>query len=371
MSNKGRYGLKLTVSLLPLSDFAKFSGEWDGLLAKSNADPLFSSWQWMFNWWQQWGGSKARLIITLVRDHDGVLVGIAPFYIEKAPFPHLFFPINRMQMLGACSGRPGGRTEHQQFIALKEYESVIVDELWKSIFLYREWSELIVGDLDRDSETYHSLMRCLPSGIYCRDEGQEYSYQIDVSSTFEEYLALLGKNTRLKVFNRRKTLARHGEPVLEIWPVSKFSSFIHLLNECHVTRWGKPCFAGEGLDFHQQLANWLESNNGLVCHVLSINGAPIAVSMDYRVGEKLYNIQHGYKPDFDKKIALGSLMLGYVTEWACKKPEIKSFDLLAGAGKHTNYKARIASEGSNFTSWRLCRGWRGHIYKLYDAVRLN
>lgn len=61
-----------------------------------------------------------------------------------------------------------------------------------------------------------------------------------------------------------------------------------------------------------------------------------------------YNIQSGYKEDFDKKIALGSLHFGYLIEEFFYDNAVDQFDLLAGRGKSSNYKESFRGAPENF-----------------------
>jgi hypothetical protein len=73
------------------------------------------------------------------------------------------------------------------------------------------------------------------------------------------------------------------------------------------------------------------------------------------VAGKIYNIQLGYEEGFDSKISLGTLHLGYEIERAFADQTVYAFDLLAGDGKTSNYKERIADPHSNFESIMIVR----------------
>ncbi|AHI29926.1 hypothetical protein AU14_01120 [Marinobacter similis] len=70
----------------------------------------------------------------------------------------------------------------------------------------------------------------------------------------------------------------------------------------------------------------------------------------------MYNLQSGYSEDFHKKLALGSLHLGYCIEEAFRDPEVRLFDLLAGGGKHENYKIKLATNITPLISVMIVRG---------------
>jgi CelD/BcsL family acetyltransferase involved in cellulose biosynthesis len=179
-------------------------------------------------------------------------------------------------------------------------------------------------------------------------------------------LATIGKNTRLKFFNRRKQLRSHGAVNFERWPVSDFEGFASVLNNWHLDRWDKPCFSDEYLLFIARITDWLDAESGLFCHALTVGGSPVTVSLDFLRGSRLYNIQRGYRPNFDKKISLGLLMFGYVAETTFENGNINSYDLLAGTGKNITYKERISKSSDKFLGLRVCLGITKYIYRFYD-----
>jgi CelD/BcsL family acetyltransferase involved in cellulose biosynthesis len=351
------------------SEFVSSEQEWNGLLAGSNADSLFSSWSWLSSWWFQWQPSASMLQILVVRNELGDLVGAAPFYRQRVKLLGGLFRVIRLSSLGSTHKGGGFRTEYQQFISQADQEQEITSHLWGGVFDLLDWDELMIADLVSGSATEKCLQKRDAHKAYCRIEKEEPIYQIEALGEFSDYVSALGKNTRLKFFNRRTLLKKHGAVELERWPSARFGEFVERLNCWHLARWDKLCFDKPAEQFLNKITAWLESNEGLVCHVLTIDKQPVAVSLDLMCGHRLYNIQHGYMLDFDKKISLGLLMLGYVAEWGFQKEEVHYCDLLAGTGKNINYKARIAEPGSVLCSFRLIRGPIQYVYRIYDGVK--
>ena len=57
--------------------------DWDALLARSDADPLFLSWEWLTRWWECYGGRLACAPDVLAFYRRGTLVGLAPLYHRR------------------------------------------------------------------------------------------------------------------------------------------------------------------------------------------------------------------------------------------------------------------------------------------------
>src|SRR5262249_5321848 len=60
------------------------------LLAKSDADHVFLTWEWLFTWWKHLGGGRELALIT-VRDGDHLLA-IAPLALRRARVAAIEFP---------------------------------------------------------------------------------------------------------------------------------------------------------------------------------------------------------------------------------------------------------------------------------------
>src|SRR4051794_4032457 len=62
--------------------------EWDALLAKSDSDVVFLTWQWQRVWWKHFGASdNCTLQLLVIRDDRGALLGIAPLFVASEPLP--------------------------------------------------------------------------------------------------------------------------------------------------------------------------------------------------------------------------------------------------------------------------------------------
>ncbi len=60
--------------------FDEFCVEWDELLANSQSDQIFLTCEWQSNWWRAY--QPGELWVVLVRDDEGRLCGIAPWFID-------------------------------------------------------------------------------------------------------------------------------------------------------------------------------------------------------------------------------------------------------------------------------------------------
>lgn len=64
----------------------------------------------------------------------------------------------------------------------------------------------------------------------------------------------------------------------------------------------------------------------------------------------IYIIQLDFYQESHRKLALGTLYLGYAIELAFKNPSVHYFDLIAGDGKCASYKVRLAPDQRGLTT---------------------
>src|SRR5258705_472886 len=86
------------VSVEIVDDTARLIGmreAWTDLLAHSDSDCVFLTWEWLSTWWRHLAGDK-RLFVPIVR-HRGEVVAIAPMVVRPPgissvlPFPAIEF----------------------------------------------------------------------------------------------------------------------------------------------------------------------------------------------------------------------------------------------------------------------------------------
>ena len=338
--------------------FLSSQDEWQKLLENSNADPFFMSWQWMSQWWINWGSrssDKLYLIAIYLKDE---LVGIAPLYIYEATYLKGWISIKRLQFLGSrFSGSSGTRSEYLGTIVKRGLETEVNSLISQVILKNRGWDEIILSDLVKSDCFYQIIIDDADNNnLRTRKLESEASYSIRTRGSFTKYLESLGKNTRLKLFNRRKALAELGSISLEYVDLRKGDEIFQGINEFHLSRYGKPAFSELNIAILRKVIDSLPEAARLKCSsLLKVDKRPVSAMVNIFLEGRIYNIQLGFQEDLDKRISLGTLHLGYTIEMAFKSEEITCFDLLAGQGKSSDYKSRVARQHSILESFQILR----------------
>jgi len=347
--------------------FRNSQQEWNKLLHHSTSDPLFMSWEWQHTWWQAFSEPNMQLKLLAATNSAGELVGLAPLYLSKARSKKIIIT-RRLQFIGNCwRGKATMRTELLDFMTNTSCSKDVINAFFQYINKLCHWDELILSDLKKDSDTYKLLIKeTLLAKCHYRHTEEYASFHIETTEGFADYLKQLGKNTRLRLFNRRKNLEKLGNVVFTVNQNDNIKRKFELLNQLHAKRWGNPVFTGVRLQFNETLAKLMAEKDALSFSTITFDDKPVSIQYNYVINNHKYNIQAGFDEDFHKKIALGYLHFGYEIEYACDNT-ITSYDLLAGEGKNTSYKAHLTKRSVRIINLQIIRNpVVKALYKLYD-----
>lgn len=136
-----------------------------------------------------------------------------------------------------------------------------------------------------------------------------------------------------------------------------------------ILRWGKPCFNNEAINFHKRV---LMKHSGIKprLSVLQIGNEIVSLSYNICADAVMYNLQSGYLENFDKKVSLGTLHMGWEIENGFSNPNVKHFDFLAGYGKVEDYKRHYRGEQVDFiTRQYFSNVMVFHVYGFFHNTR--
>ncbi|TGN41530.1 GNAT family N-acetyltransferase [Marinobacter confluentis] len=349
--------MTLRMERLSESDFSSMAQEWQRCLQGSNANPVFLGWPWLFSWWEVWSQVLGlELVLIGVYDEQDGLIGLGPFY-RRAILTPTGFRVYRLYLVGsAWRLAPTVRTEYCGFILPAGRENEVNEAILTAVAKL-EWDELICSDVAEgdvsgfapDRWPLEGQARMIPR---TKDRG----VRISVQGAFDDWLKQLGKNTRLKAYNRRTYLRERGNLKFCPHQAETDGDFFDCLNQFHVMRWGVPVFDENALRFHRLFIERLSECGGRAeLTTLRYDGDCVSVLYDVVVGGWRLNLQAGFVEDFDSKVALGSLHLGFAVEAAFSDDAVEFYDLLAGSGKNHFYKSHFQGDVVDFETFQVVR----------------
>ena len=342
--------------------------EWSDLLARSSANPLFMSWDWQYRWWLAFG-LPGDLILITARDATGRLHGLAPMLMRQSRARRLrraaqLAPIGSVWRLGR-----GEVTEHLDWIVADDLAAHTMTAIGDQIEHNLAWDEILLAYASTDSYAVRALeLIAAHQGCYVRRERPIVHYAIDTTESFDRFLATLGTNTRQRLFGRRTLLEQLGTVRLERADAQNFHVQLDKLDALSRKRWGQG-LAPTSRSFLSDTVLAMLDDGRACLSTLEIDDRPISSQLDVEASGIIYNIRSAIDTEFHRRLSPGLLHLGYLIQSACKRPDICRYSLLAGGGKHSDYKREIASITGQFVSMQLVR--RGHeklLYRLWGST---
>jgi CelD/BcsL family acetyltransferase involved in cellulose biosynthesis len=342
--------------------FARLAPEWEALLAASEADGLFLTWEWLFTWWQHLAAG-CKLHVVLVRN-DGELIAAAPLVLRNASFQQLP-PVPALQFLG--SGVVG--SDYLDLIIRRGHEARAVGVL----------SELLIG-----SGRALAFMRMRPSGPAAaliermRQQGwrtwqgpQEICPFVSLRGlSFETYLESLGSEHRYAFRRKLSRLERRYTARFELASTEpERQEAIATLFALHDLRWRSRgdagAFASQELrDFHDEISRLALAAGWLRLWVLRLDGKPVAALYGFLYRRTFYFYQSGFDPAFAKD-SVGLVMLGVAVR-AAMAEGVDELDLLHGTERYKSHWASTTRELVRFELY--APGTRGFLEREATAL---
>lgn len=313
---------------------------------------LFQTNAWQSAWWETWGVDNG---LELIRGWGDGRTGI---YTSTYRIKHIL-PVRTIEFVGSSYRKiRSTRTEYNTFSTVGEPAEAAIYRLQR-LMAGRPWAEAVFNDLCANAAEVDQLLELSRSKRWLvREVAADTAWKVRTDQSFSDYLNALGRNTRLRLYNRRRLLESLGQITQEnMYEVHQDpTDFFGHLNNFHQRRWGKPVYGAKALAFNTAFLERVISEGGEP-QLLALRCGDQLISVLYNVKLQgcVYNLQSGFEENLHPKLAVGTLHLGYAIERAFGEEGVHSFDMLAGSGKNENYKQRIATEGEPLISLMLVR----------------
>lgn len=311
---------------------------------------VFRTEAWVQAWIDTWGKDPRVELIDL----GGRCNPLEFVYITKNRLKKII-PANTLCLVGVgCASVSTPRAEYNDLSVLvkltggvKEFYSAISDLAWQQLYL---------PDILQQSEAEQDIRSLAQQpALMLHKQTTEPAYAAQ-AQCIDNYLAQLGSNTRLAYFNRRKNLVQQGELHFQNYDLSNADQAFTLLNNFHCQRWGRPCYSSDSQTFMKIFCERLIAQGGsFMLQSMHINGEAVSILFDVIWQSTRYNFQSGYAENKYPKIALGALHMGYGIEQAITNQQV--YDFMAGAGKNSDYKKRIATRTQFIASYAIERSY--------------
>jgi CelD/BcsL family acetyltransferase involved in cellulose biosynthesis len=340
--------------------FDKIRDQWSALIERTSAH-IFQTYEWQRLWWEHFGRHRS-LHIVLFR-HEGVLVGIAPFFLYAPSF--LGVTISRdLYLLGSGVDNPGfegvldGYTpsDYLDIIALPEFEKSVARTLLKHLGEIGDlYDKILLNELPEDSilmrEVVPRLGRSGWKAEICRGA---ICPRLIVPDSLEAFKHSLDSKVRYQLSQTRRAVTERGMFSLEVVQSREeldrsFSEFVRL----HQRRWSRIGYPGSFANdsfrvFLHDVTKAFLTRGWLWFRTARSNGRCVAVECAFKFKDVMYD----YLKAFDDKSPEakhrpGRALLLFLIEEAIRD-KVRVVDFLRGGEK---YKLELTPHAQ--FNWRV------------------
>lgn len=310
------------------------ANKWNNILSQSESDSIFLTWEWVFSWWQVYGGGK-ELCLLVLRGQDEDIIAIAPFYVRTRKILG-GVPVNEIRFLGTGEDVS---PDYLDFIIKKGFENEAINAFVKYLTVKKGWDVANLTDMLSTSFTVKMLQKvATDNGLMVESSNRATCPYIQLLPDWEEYIGSLSKNTRYNIKRRMRNLEKNFKTRYFMWEdIGRLECAMERLSFLHNKRWeqkgGKHSFSSKEYNaFHQAVAREFAFKGWLQLSCLELDGKIVGILYDYRYGNKIYYYQGGFDPSL-YKYSLGLVLRAYVIQKAIENG-IKEIDFLKGAYEH-------------------------------------
>jgi len=280
---------------------------------------------WMQVWWESFGAGYEMFIRTIKEDKK--IIGIAPLMKKQKT---------------ACFIGSTDVCDYQDFIVKqgkeKDFFTILLDDLRNN--------DIDILDLKHvrpDSLVMKNLnVIAEEKGLKLTTNQEDVSYEMDLPSSFEEYLESLNNKQRHEVKRKLRRLTEEGsieyhfedkEPGLHRAMETFFRMFVD-------SRQDKAAFLTDKMkQYFRAIAKAMSDNGLLRLGVLELDKKPVAEILCFEYSNCLYLYNSGYDPQY-VGLSAGVLSKVLAIKDSIEKG-IKKFDFLKGS---ETYKAHIGGK---------------------------
>ena len=358
------------------TSLARLAAVWDTLAGEIP----FRSATWARNWWRHYQDSRSRLMVLLVADEQGDILGIAPWFVSRSP---------RLGRIVRFLGSGEVCSDYLTILADPEHAPAVAARLadWLTGVGAAEWDLLDLTGVERADPAIGRLAKSLAERGHVVDFHDDMScWRSELPDDWDRFLSTLSKSRRERtrallrraIDSGRATVHRvttHGE--LE----RAFDVLVDLHQKRRQSLSQPGCFASARFTaFHREMAAALLDSGQLRMLWTELEGRPVSAEYSFVGGDTVYYYQGGFEPQLADERP-GWLSFAVSLKLAIEEG-YRNYDFLRG---DESYKAswratarplmRVRIVGQQraarmrYSTWRACAGVRTWARQLFSRVK--
>jgi len=369
--------MSLRVELInSVEAFKQLKTDWDALYEQCHHCTIFSSWDWMFTWWEVFGDESIRELYILCAYDDNELLGIAPFQIQKK---HLLSLVvgRKLQFIGVGEADEDNILSEFGDLILSPKKCKEVCELFAQIlFSNNDWDFADFNYLLKSSlilqffKGYTDKNKGVKASLKSQISVSGVRYLIPEVDTFDDYHQTLGKRWAKMYTKKNRKLERDGDVrISQSESIENIESDLKALADMHRSRWTKRTdhliFDSERFyQFHQKILKRLVPQGKAYIRTLSLNNKPLAAYYAFTDKAQVHYYQSGFY--VEKSNLYSPLFILICKEIGSTNEQNKVFDFMyseANSYKKTQYAAQAQDV------YRLMWAHQGYRLTLFNILK--
>jgi len=356
----------LTVKLInKQEDFSSLKTQWNELYAKCERSTIFSSWEWLFTWWEVFKDQYQRQLYILCFYQHDQLVGIAPLQIDKS-YPLAFIQGKTLRFIGAGDAQADRiLTEYTDLIVLPGFESEVVQATEEYLVSHKkDWNFADFEFLLKDA----LILQCFTSKKNKVSRQKiECGVRFTVSGldSYDSYTEAMGSRWRKMLVKKERRLLRDGELKIETTEtVESLKPAFDQLSKMHCSRWrarvGYCIFdSAKFKEFHKKIISRLLPLNKSFIKTITLDGEPLATYYAFTDKGQVHYYQSGFYSQYANRYS--PLFILICKEIGLAMENKKVFDFMWADSKDS-YKAN--QYAANYEEMYRLR-WSSHPMRLF------
>jgi len=331
-----------------IDEFRMLKTEWNELNERSENGTIFSSWVWLFTWWEIYQTDALRELYILTYRENGQLEGIAPFQILNHPKKQ--FPCSKQLILLGTGETDGGLvlTEYLDLIIAPGKETDVINAFSNALIQQQAlWQGALFKQLLPNSHL-SALFVGQRLSIESKIQPNGFRTLIDLPETYKEYLMSLKKKKRNNITRMLTRLESEQEFTIEsIRTGLDIDTAITELANLNRERRGQleqpSAFHQANFEaFHRSVVKLLLPLNKVELRILRIEGKAVAGLYSLIDGDTMHAYQSGFEAELGHRYALLTMMITSEISNCIDNPELKRFNFMYSADENS-YKLRYSA----------------------------
>jgi CelD/BcsL family acetyltransferase involved in cellulose biosynthesis len=325
--------------------FDTLGKEWDSLLSHARTTDFFMTLAWQGIWWKHLG--RGTLSVVAVRNDDGTLLGLGPWFVEEQNGQHIVRTIGCKDV-----------TDYLSVLAREGQEEAVFQTLLDFMCSpdAPQWDSFNLCNVPQESPTLTVLSTVAhTSGLSTSIEDEDVCPVIYLLDSYEAYLESLDKKQRHELRRKRRRAEEYGVEFYTVGPDhnldEEIDAFFALMA---MSTPDKAAFLQEEghMAFFHEMGHAMLDEGYLHLIFLMIEGQRAAAMWQFKYHDRMMLYNSGLNPAAYSALSSGIVLLTFSVQDAIERG-CKVYDFLQGDEEYKYRMGAVTTTVHNLTMQRL------------------